>query len=146
LANPALKPGRVEISFAVAIFREYLQIRKSSPLFRLRTAAAVQRSVSFLNTGPGQIPGLIVLQLTDADNIDPVYKRILVFFNAGPQLVRFVDDACLDLKFELHPVQAASVDEMLRQADFDTSKGLFSIPARTTAVFVLRNKSLPAAI
>jgi pullulanase-type alpha-1,6-glucosidase len=142
LANPALKPGRIEISFAAVTFREYLQIRKSSPLFRLRTAAAVQRSVSFLNTGPGQIPGLIVLRLTDIDNLDPVYKSIIVFFNARPEPIRFADAAFVGLNFELHPVQAASVDMMLRQADFDTSKGLFSLPARTTTVFVLRDTAL----
>ena len=139
LANPALKPAKADILFAVNVFREYLRIRKSSPLFRLRTAEAVQKSVSFLNTGPWQIPGLIVMQLTDNDNLDPVYKAIVVLFNASPDTVTFADDSFKNLKFELHPVQTASVDEIVRRSDFDTANGRFTILGQTTAVFVLRD-------
>jgi pullulanase-type alpha-1,6-glucosidase len=138
LSNPSLKAGKAEISFAAATFREYLQIRKSSALFRLQNAEAVQRSVSFLNTGSGQMPGLIVMQLTDVDNLDPRYHVIVVVFNASPQPVTFADESFVNLKFELHPVQAVSADEIIRRADFDTSRGAFSIPGRTTAVFVMR--------
>jgi len=140
LANPALKPGQAEISFAATVFRDFLKIRKSSPLFRLRTAEAVQRSVFFLNNGYRQITGLIVMQLTDNDNLDPVYRAIVVFFNANPEPVEFADDTYVNLRFELHPVQSASSDEILMRADFDTAKGQFIIPGRTTAVFVLRKK------
>jgi pullulanase-type alpha-1,6-glucosidase len=139
LADPALKPAKAEIRFTAKVFREYLKIRKSSPLFRLRMAESVQKSVSFLNTGIWQIPGLIVMQLTDMDNLDPLYKAILVLFNACPETVRFTDDSFKDLKFELHPVQTASVDELVRRSDFDTVNGRFTIPGRTTAVFVLRD-------
>lgn len=145
LANPALKAGRAEISFAAATFREYLRIRKSSPLFRLRTAEDVQRCVSFLNSGPEQIPGLIVMQLTASGDIDPLYKAIVVLFNASPLPVTFAGDAFAGLKFELHPVQAATSDEILLRADFDTSTGAFRIPGRTTAVFVLRDRQMPGA-
>jgi pullulanase-type alpha-1,6-glucosidase len=139
LANPALKPAKAEILFTVNVFRETLRIRKSSPLFRLRTADDVQKSVSFLNTGPWQIPGLIVMQLTDVDDLDTDHKAIVVLFNASPETVTFADDSFKDLKFELHPVQAASFDEIIRRADFDTARGMFTIPGLTTAVFVLRD-------
>jgi len=99
----------------------------------------VQKSVSFLNTGPWQIPGLIVMQLTDNDNLDPVYKAIVVLFNASPDTVTFADDSFKNLKFELHPVQTASVDEIVRRSDFDTANGRFTILGQTTAVFVLRD-------
>jgi hypothetical protein len=36
----------------------------------------------------------------------------------------------------LHPRQQASVDSTGRTAAFDNSTGTFSVPARTTAVFV----------
>jgi pullulanase-type alpha-1,6-glucosidase len=140
LGNPALKPGKAEISFSAAVFRELLRIRKSSPLFRLRTAAAVQRSVSFLNSGYQQIPGLIVMNLVDVDNLDPLYQAIVVLFNASPEVVNFSDASFVNLKLELHPVLAGSVDDIIRRADFDTSKGEFCIPGRSTAVFVLRKK------
>jgi pullulanase-type alpha-1,6-glucosidase len=139
LANPALKPAKADIVFTANVFREYLKIRKSSPLFRLRTAEAVQNSVAFFNTGPWQIPGLIVMQLTDNEKLDPTYKAIVVLFNACPDTVTFGDDSFRELKFVLHPVQAASVDETVRWSNFDTANGRFSIPGRTTAVFVLRD-------
>jgi len=137
LANPALKPGKAEITFAAAVFCEFLHIRKSSPLFRLRTAEAVQRCVAFLNTGYWQVPGLIVMQLTDVDQLDPRYTAIVVLVNAGPHPVKFADATYLNLKLELHPVQASSVDEIVKRADFDITRGEFSVPGRTSAVFVL---------
>ncbi|GAB4502495.1 MAG: pullulanase-type alpha-1,6-glucosidase [Anaerolineales bacterium] len=138
LANPALKAGQAEIRFAAAVFQEYLKIRKSSPLFRLQTAEQVQQSVAFLNTGPQQIPGLIVMRLTDPAKRDPNFDEIIVLFNANPQSMRFSAAELAGKKFELHPVQAASADETVRRADFDSGSATFSVPGRTTAVFVLR--------
>ncbi len=143
LANPQLKPGKGEITFASDVFQEFLRVRKSSPLFRLQTADAIQKSVSFLNTGPNQIPGLIVMQLNDALNIDPVYNDIVVLFNASPDSTSFSDPSFSGLRFELHPVQAASTDEIVQLADFDQSKGAFTVPGRTAAVFVLRGAPAP---
>ncbi|HEX6034470.1 MAG TPA: pullulanase-type alpha-1,6-glucosidase, partial [Anaerolineales bacterium] len=42
LAEPDLTPGKEDIEFASAVFREFLQIRKSSKLFRLETAEQIQ--------------------------------------------------------------------------------------------------------
>jgi len=138
LANPALKPGKGQITFSAQVFREYLRIRRSSPLFRLRTAEQVEQVVSFLNTGPQQIPGLIILRLTDSEGLDPLYKQVLVLFNASLQTAWFEAVELRGFRFELHPVQAASADELIRRADFDTSKGRFSVPGLSAAVFVLR--------
>ena len=138
LANPALRVTKLDICNAVSAFREFLQVRRSSPLFRLRTTEQVKRCVSFKNTGQGQIPGLIVMLLTDADALDPNYNAIIVLFNASPYQVTFGDQSFINLKLELHPAQAASADEILKRSDFDTSTGFFNIPGRTTAVFVLR--------
>ena len=95
--------------------------------------------VSFLNTGPDQIPGLIVLSLDDTvgENLDPAYARIVVLFNAGPDPVTFTDAALAGAAFELHPIQAASVDPVVQTAAFDAAAGAFSVPGRTVAVFVL---------
>jgi hypothetical protein len=38
----------------------------------------------------------------------------------------------------LHLVQAFSSDSVVRTAKFDSATGTFSVPARTTAVFVRR--------
>ena len=48
---------------ALANFKELLAIRKSSPLFRLRSQAQVDQRVKFFNTGPFQIPGVIAMQI-----------------------------------------------------------------------------------
>src|SRR5205085_685919 len=51
LADPKLKPTRASILQTVAHLRELLRIRRSSPLFRLRTAADINARVRFYNTG-----------------------------------------------------------------------------------------------
>lgn len=140
LADPALAPASADIQSAAAVFTELLRIRKGSPLFRLQTAAQVQAAVSFLNTGQGQIPGLIVMHLTDPSNLDPNYSEIVVLFNANPAAVTFTAASLSGRDFQLHPVQQASVDPLVRTASFDRSSGTFSLPRYTTAVFVLQKK------
>ena len=46
---------------ALANFKEMLEIRKSSLLFRLRTQAQIDQRVRFYNTGPFQIPGVVAM-------------------------------------------------------------------------------------
>jgi pullulanase-type alpha-1,6-glucosidase len=138
LGDPALKPSPADIQFAAAHFREMLQIRKSSPLFRLRTAEQIQHALTFLNTGPEQIPGLIVMHLSDAaGGLDPNYDQIVVLFNANEAAITFADGRFEGLAYELHPIQKNSVDPALRTAAFDPASGAFTIPARTAAVFVV---------
>jgi len=139
LANPALKPSPQQITNAANVFREFLQIRKSSPLFRLTSEQQVTDSISFLNTGSDQIPGLIVMQLVDADQIDPNYAEILVFFNASQDTVTFSDSTWIGADFALHPVLVNSVDPIAARAAFNRSTGTFSIPPLTTSVFVLED-------
>jgi len=141
LADPKLIPSKTDITFASAVFREFLQIRKSSPLFRLQTADQVKRVVSFLNNGPQAEPGLIVMRLTDTDNIDPNYSEIVVLFNARPTAVTF-SDGSLTGKYILHPIQQTSADEAVKQAAY--AGGVFNVPGRTTAVFVIE-RAKPAA-
>ncbi len=139
LADPALKPAPADIQFAAAHFRELLQIRQSSPLFRLRTADDVIAHLTFLNTGPQQIPGLIVMRLTDPNgDLDLYYSQIVVLFNANQNSLTYAHDTFKGLALELHPVQAASMDALVRQSQFDSTSGAFTIPARTAAVFVVK--------
>jgi pullulanase-type alpha-1,6-glucosidase len=137
LADPALAPSKTDITFASAVFREFLQIRKSSPLFRLQTGAQVKQSLSFLNAGPQQTPGLIVMRLQDTSNLDPNYQEIVILFNARPEWEAFGDPAFAGRDFRLHVIQQTSADELVRNAAYDPSNGAFNVPPRTTAVFVL---------
>ena len=69
LANPALQVSPSKIGAAAAHFREMIMIRKSSRLFRLPSESEVISRLEFHNTGPAQIPGLIVMSISD-DNAD----------------------------------------------------------------------------
>jgi pullulanase len=137
LADPALTPSKTDITSASAVFREFLRIRKSSRLFRLETADQVKRSISFLNNGPEATPGLIVMRLTDVDDLDSNYKEIVVLFNACPDVVTF-SDAALSGSYSLHSIQQSSADEVLKSASYEN--GTFNVPPRTTAVFVIEEE------
>jgi pullulanase len=142
LANPALKPGKADILNAVEHFRELLRIRKSSPLFRLQTAEQIQQYVRFLNTGPDQQSGLIVMSIADngSSDLDDQYEQIVVLFNANDEAQSFTDAALSGKRFALHPEQAASSDPIVRSASYNQASGTFTIPARTTAVFVVQER------
>ncbi len=124
-------------------FREMLRIRKSSPLFRLRTAEDVTERVKFLNTGRDQVPGLMVMEiLDDVDGlapIDPVNRRVVVLVNARKETVEFDAEVLKGVPLELHPVQTVSHDELVKQTAYDFERARFSVPGRTTAVFVERD-------
>jgi hypothetical protein len=119
------------------VFKEFLQIRKSSPLFRLTTEEQVSADVSFFNTGPEQIPGLIVMRLEDVEDIDANYDEILVFFNANQQPIQFTESTMTGKTFTLHPALINSVDTVATHSAYDPGTGAFSIPPLSTSVFVL---------
>jgi hypothetical protein len=145
LAQPELSPAKADIEFASAMFREYLQIRKSSKLFRLETAEQINAALSFSNTGPEAVPGLIVMDLKDVENIDPVNEEIVVLFNARPEEITFSDPAFAGKSFVLDAVQQKSKDELVRSSRFDSSDGAFTIPARTMVVFHIPDPIAPQA-
>ncbi|MDX2006370.1 MAG: pullulanase-type alpha-1,6-glucosidase [Meiothermus sp.] len=133
LANPNLNIRPADIQGAAAYFQELLRIRKSSPLFRLRTAADVQARVSF-PANLNQTPGLIVMLLSSGQPaLDSANRRVLVVFNATASAAN-VADASLNGAWQLHPVQTASSDPVTRGSRF--ASNAFTVPARTTAVFV----------
>ncbi|MFN2226991.1 MAG: alpha-1,6-glucosidase domain-containing protein, partial [Anaerolineae bacterium] len=123
-----------------AHLREILRIRSSSPLFRLRSEAEAEARVSFYNAGDSPQDALIVMKLSDAPepDLDPAYETLLVFFNAHKIAQGYTIPEAAGLGFQLHPVQADAVDEdpVVKTATFDDGSGQFTIPARTTAVFV----------
>jgi hypothetical protein len=136
LANPDLAPGQEEILMARELFAYWLQIRSSSPLFRLRTAEQIQQLVRFHNTGPEQIPGLIVMSISDdpAAEIDPNYGAVIVLWNADPGALEFMLAGWKAGELTLHPVLAA--DPYLSQASYDPETQVFNLPGRSTVVFV----------
>jgi pullulanase len=141
LGRADLKPGQADMAAATAAFEEILAIRKSSPLFRLRTAADIRSTVSFPGGTSARVPGVIVMALTDgtggADH-DPNAARIVVVFNGTKGEQSVSDDGWKNAGFALHPVQAGSADARTRQSSYDAGKGAFKVPGRTTAVFLAK--------
>lgn len=143
LANPTLAPTQADIEFASAIFNENLQIRQSSALFRLLTAEEIMARLTFLNTGPDQIPGLIAMRLSDmvGENLDGNYAEIVVIFNASTESQTLTAADLANMAFVLHPIQAASIDDVVQTASYESGTGAFTVPGLTTAVFVLPENS-----
>jgi pullulanase len=137
LGNPALRPGSGDIQDALAHFREVLAIRRSSPLFRLRTGSDVQGRLRFYNTGPAQIPGVIAFGLSDDEGaVDRRNTLVAVVLNATVGAQILAEPSLAGRPLVLHPLQAASTDAVVRTARFDRAAGSFTVPARTAAVFV----------
>ena len=115
-----------------------LAIRAGSPLFHLPTAAEVEARVAFHNTGPDQVPGVIIMSIDDTvgEDLDPDVDRIVVFFNGTNETQTIAVAALEGQPLALHPLQAESADEVVRGASYSRGSGAFTVPARTTAVFV----------
>jgi pullulanase-type alpha-1,6-glucosidase len=138
LANTALRPGPDLMLASAEHLREMLRIRGSTPLFRLRSGAEVQEKMRFFNVGPEQTPGLIVMAIADngATRIDPNIGQVVALFNAAPEERTFSDPLFAGAQLHLHDVLVSSSDERVINASFDAASGVFTIPARTTAVFM----------
>jgi len=137
LADPALKPGPSDIQFSAALYQELLQMRYSSPLFRLQTADDVQMRVAFHNTGPDQMPGLVVMSLSDLvePDLDRGHELFVVLINANDEAQSITVPDLAGKELVLHLVQVTSVDEVVKTSAFDSASGTFTVPGRTTAVF-----------
>jgi pullulanase-type alpha-1,6-glucosidase len=125
LADPALEPRPADIRAARDRAAELLRIRFSSSLFRLGSAREIQRRVSF----PAGGPGVIVMAIDD---------RIVVVFNATPNTTTQTIPSLSRRRFELHEVQARGGDPVVKGSR--ASSGAFTVPGRTTAVFVSRTR------
>jgi hypothetical protein len=139
LADTSLQPSPSDITQSVGLFQELLAIRGSSKLFRLETAVDIQERVVFHNTGPDQLPGLIVMSISDltAVDLDRAHEFIVVLVNANDEAQSFTQSDLIGFDLELHPVQVASIDPVVQNATFDATTATFDVPGRTTAVFVL---------
>src|SRR4029077_3108541 len=91
LADPKLKPNAKDIEGTFRHMLEMLAIRKTSGLFRLRTADEIKKSVSFYNVGPNQVPGLIVERIKNTQGFCSPASQAVVLVNATPQAQSFTD-------------------------------------------------------
>lgn len=87
LTDPNFMARQPEIQAALSQTQALLQIRRATPLLRLRSEAEILKRVSFL---PSEHPGLIAMQINDdGANLDPERKAVLVLLNPAPRLVEF---------------------------------------------------------
>uniref|UniRef100_A0A0E0ICV7 Glycosyl hydrolase family 13 catalytic domain-containing protein n=1 Tax=Oryza nivara TaxID=4536 RepID=A0A0E0ICV7_ORYNI len=143
LENPSFRPLKNHILSVFDNFVDILKIRYSSPLFRLSTASDIEQRVRFHNTGPSMVPGVIVMSIKDAQNekckmaqLDKNFSYVVTIFNVCPHEVSIEIHDLASLGLELHPIQVNSSDALVRQSAYEASKGRFTVPRRTTAVFV----------
>ncbi len=139
LANPLVKPDSRAIVSARDVFEEFLEIRKSTALFRLRTAQDVVERLKFHNVGPDQVPGLVAMSI---DGFAPrrypgnEYARVVVLFNVDKTAKSFAIPALKGSKLALHGIQRRGSDDVVKASTYDRASGTFTVPARTAAVFV----------
>jgi pullulanase len=142
IADDSIDPRAEHMRAAHEHVRETLRIRRESPLFRLRTGDDVKTRVDFHNVGPDQEPGLIVMTITDGAcagaDLDPAKDNVAVLINATSDSVSFAiaGTALEGTDWALHDVIAQGQDPKKSQMQFDAETGTFTVPDRSTAVFV----------
>jgi hypothetical protein len=57
-------------------------------------------------------------------------------FNSNPDAITYAYPGFAQVKFALHPAQAAGADPIVKTASFDQTHGSVTVPGLTTAVFV----------
>ncbi|MGW0532899.1 pullulanase-type alpha-1,6-glucosidase [Streptomyces sp. NPDC003032] len=130
-AKPLLTSVRVgcpDIEATSAAYRDLLEIRTTEPAFGQRTAADVQRTLSFPLSGRTETPGVITLRA----------GGLVVVFNATPEARRQQVPAAAGKTYALHPVQAKGADDIVKSASYEAGSGIFTVPGRTVAVFSRR--------
>ena len=123
LADPALQPDCAAINAARNQFREFLRIRRSSPAFSIGSAAGIRKRVSF---SAADTPGVISMRI-DTTGLDPRWTAVIVIFNASPRAHVQPIDLPAGAQVALHPVQAASLDPVIRQSVFEASSRTLNV-------------------
>ena len=134
-----IAPTPADIRFTLAATLDLLRMRRSSTLFRLRTAADVKQRLHLLNTGPAARPSVMIGHLEGRGYPGAGFAEVLYALNADvtAQTIPLPDQATKS--WVLHPAQAAASagDPRAREAGFDSDTGTLTVPARTAVVFVI---------
>lgn len=138
-----VKPSGADMATMVGFYQELAELRQSSRLLRLGSGAEVIKRVDFRNTGPDQVPGLIVMTVDDGINagadLDPAIDGLVVMINAtnAPQSIgdfRDGNDQPIDLtSLRLSPAHHGG-ESIARDAA--VNGGTLTLGAWSAAVFV----------
>ena len=141
LADPALKPTVSDVQSATAQAQELLELRFSTPLFRLGSADSINAKVSYPASGTQDArAGVIAMRIDDTvgADVDPGLKGLLVVINASPDAVMQKVPGLAGSALSLSPVQATGADAVVKASSWDAASGSATVPARSVAVFVQR--------
>jgi pullulanase len=116
-----------DIAFSSEAFLELINIRMSSPLYRLTSAEDIIEKVRFHNTGKDQQRGLFIMSIKGHQQV----PSQLVVFNTSAEAMSFTLPEFNT--YQLHPVLATGVDSRVKQSV--NKQGTFTIPALTTSIF-----------
>ena len=140
LADTSIRATPAQVQWTRNAFLDLLRIRRSSPLFRLGTAAEVSGRLRFANTGPQQEPTVVVghldgrglpiaargrcADLLYAVNVDVTTHRVEVPWLRGRPL-------------QPHPVhrRREAADTRAREARWQAATATLALPPRTAVVF-----------
>ncbi|KMK98463.1 type II secretion protein [Aeromonas enteropelogenes] len=138
-----VKPSGADMATMVGFYQELAELRQSSRLLRLGSGAEVIKRVDFRNTGPDQVPGLIVMTVDDGVNagadLDPAIDGLVVMISAtnAPQSIsdfRDGNDQPIDLtSLQLSPAHHGG-ESIARDAA--VNGGTLTLGAWSAAVFV----------
>jgi pullulanase len=127
--------GPSDIEFSTEVFKEFISLRMSTPLFRLTSSEEIIKRVKFHNTGKEQQIGLIVMSIDDSEQshqLDTDISSVIVIFNTSTtaKRINFKDAE----QYQLHPTQKNGIDTIVKQST--SNKNGFSTPSLTTSVFI----------
>jgi pullulanase len=133
-----IKPQPEDIRFTRDAVLDLLRIRSSSTLFRLRTAQDVQSRLRFFNTGPEQVPTLLVGHLDGQGYLGAGFREVLYVINVDTQEQALYLEHLKTGAWVLHPVHRGpwAADRRAASASIDPRTGRLRVPARTAVVFV----------
>ena len=127
--------GSSDIEFSTEVFKEFISLRMSTPLFRLTSSEEIIKRVKFHNTGKEQQIGLIVMSIDDSEQshqLDTDISSIIVIFNTSTTAKRINFNNAE--QYQLHPIQKNGIDTIVKQST--SNKNGFSTPPLTTSVFI----------
>ncbi|MGY6040412.1 pullulanase-type alpha-1,6-glucosidase [Aeromonas sp. AE23HZ002T15] len=137
------KPTPDQMQAMQGFYQELAELRQSSRLLRLGSGAEVIKRVDFRNTGPDQIPGLIVMSVDDGTSagadLDPAIDGLVVMINAtnAPQSIgdfRDGNDQPIDLSGMVLSSAHRGSDSIASGAS--VGSGELTLGAWSAAVFV----------
>lgn len=138
LRDSSIVPSPAQVRWLRDAFLDLLRIRRSTPLFRLSSAADVSRRLRFANTGPSQEPTVVVAHLDGRGLAGAHFADVLYAVNADTVPHDIEVPWLRGVPLVLHPVHrdAEAVDARPRFARWSAASSVVHIPPRTAVVWV----------